>query len=213
LDLDEDGRGQLYLFDTGYFKLATYDQIREHGSDLVTVLHENISVEVVEEREVECPVTAQGYVIHSDRIVRLGSGKTRSRHLWRLLDATDTRGQRRTILTSLLAEKAERITQLRTYRWTIEIVFRWLKRVLKLDELISVSPAGIEMQVAVALIAYGLMVLYHEGGTLSVKAIQRRIKTAMNEAIFAAGVEEGKRRASARAAPPRATTQPLRKAG
>lgn len=213
LDLDEDGRGQLYLFDTGYFKLATYDQIREHGSDLVTVLHENIKVEVVEEREVVCPVTAQGYVLHSDRIVRLGSGNTRSRYLWRLLDATDTRGQRRTILTSLLDETAERITQLRTYRWTIEIVFRWLKRVLKLDELISVSPAGIEMQVAVALIAYGLMVLYHEGGPLSLKAIQRRIKTAMNDAIFAAGVAEGQRRATARAAPPGTTTQPLRKAG
>lgn len=213
LDLDEAAPGQLYLFDTGYFKLAAYDQIRQHGSDLVTILHENISVEVVEERPVETAVTAQGYVIHSDRIVRLGSGKKRSPYLWRLIDATDTRGQRRTILTSLLTETAERITRLRAYRWTIEIVFRWLKRVLKLDELISVSPAGIEMQVAVALIAYGLMLLYHEGGTLSVKAIQRRIKTAMNEAIFAAGVEEGKRRASARAAPPRTTTQPLRKAG
>jgi len=179
----------------------------------VTILHENITVEVVEERPVEQPMTAQGDVIHSDRIVRLGTGKTRSRYLWRLIDATDTQGQRRTILTSLLQERTERITQLRAYRWTIEIVFRWLKRVLKLDELISVSPAGIEMQVAVALIAYGLMLLYHQGGPLSLKAIQRRIKTAMNEAIFAAGVEEGKRRARARAAPPRTTTQPLRKAG
>jgi hypothetical protein len=35
LDLDEAARGHLYLFDTGYFKLATYDQIRQHGSDLV----------------------------------------------------------------------------------------------------------------------------------------------------------------------------------
>ena len=170
-------------------------------------------MEVVEEREVETAVTAQGYVIHRDQIVRLGRGKKRSPYLWRLIDATDTRGQRRTILTSLLTETAERSTRLRAYRWTIEIVFRWLKRVLKLDELISVSPPGIERQGAVALIAYGLMVLYHEGGTLSLKAIQRRIKTAMNEAIFAVGVEEGKRRASARAAPPRTTTQPLRKVG
>ena len=49
LDLEEDGRGQIYLFDTGYFKLTTYDQTRERGSELVTVLHENISVEVVAE--------------------------------------------------------------------------------------------------------------------------------------------------------------------
>ena len=36
---------------------------------------------------------------------------------------------------------------------------------------------------------------------------------ALHEAIFAAGVEEGERRARARAAPPHTATQPLRKAG
>lgn len=207
LDLESAAPGQVYLFDTGYCKLATYDAIRAQGSDLVTILHESITVEVVEERPVAIPTTAQGYTIHSDRLVRLGTGKTRSPHLWRLIDATDTQGQRRTILTSLLEESAERITQLRAYRWTIEIVFRWLKRVLQLDTLISVSPAGIAMQVAVALIVYGVLLLYHEGGTLSLKALQRRVKTELHRALFAAGVAEGERRARARAtsgsSPPR----------
>jgi hypothetical protein len=201
LDLESAAPGQLYLFDTGYCKLATYDAIREHGSDLVTILHESITVEVVEERSALPPVTALGYTIHSDRLVRLGTGKTRSPYLWRVIDATDTQGQRRTILTSLLEESAERITQLRAYRWTIEIVFRWLKRVLQLDTLISVSPAGIAMQVAVALIVYGVLLLYHEGGTLSLKALQRRVKTELHGAIFTAGVAEGERRAQARATP------------
>jgi hypothetical protein len=201
LDLESAAPGQRYLFDTGYCKLATYDAIREHGSDLVTRLHESIAVEVVEERPVLTPVTAQGYTIHNDRLVWLGTGKTRSPQLWRLIDATDTQGQRRTILTSLLEDSAERITQLRAYRWTIEIVFRWLKQVLQLDTLISVSPAGIAMQVAVALIVYGVLLLYHAGGALSLKALQRRIKTELHGAIFAAGVAEGERRARARAAP------------
>jgi Transposase DDE domain len=198
LGLESAAPGQLYLFDTGYCKLATYDAIREHGSDLVTILHESIHVEVVAERLVPTPETAQGYTIHSDRLVRIGTGATRSPHLWRLIDATDTQGQRRTILTSLLEESAERITQLRTYRWTIEIVFRWLKRVLQLDTLISVSPAGVAMQVAVALIVYGVLLLYHEGGTLSLKAVQRRIKTELHGALFAAGVAEGRRQERAR---------------
>jgi hypothetical protein len=114
---------------------------------------------------------------------------------------------------SLLDESAERITQLRAYRWTIEIVFRWLKRVLQLDTLISVSPARIEVQVAVALIAYGLMVLYHEGGTLSLKAIQRRIKTELHRAIFAAGMAEGERRTRARASVPGPSPPLLRAVG
>jgi hypothetical protein len=200
LDLETVTPGQVYLFDTGYCKLATYDQIREQGCELVTVLHGGITVEVVEERTVATPVTAQGYVIHSDRIVCLGTGDTRSRYLWRLLDATDTQGRRRTILTSLLEESAERITQLRAYRWTIEIVFRWLKQVLQLDELISVSPKGVEIQVAVALIVYGGLLQYHHGGALSLKALQRRVKIELHRALFAAGVAEGERRARARAA-------------
>jgi hypothetical protein len=162
---------------------------------------------------VETRVTAQGYVIHSDCIVRLGTGKTRSRYLWRVSDATDTQGRRRTILTSLLEETAERITQLRAYRWTIEIVFRWLKRVLRLDDLISVSPQGLELQVAVALVVYGLMVLYHAGGALSLTALQRRIKTELNEAIFAAGVAEGRRQERARAAAPGPPPSLLRAVG
>jgi IS4 transposase len=198
LDLETAVPGQVYLFDTGYCKLATYDAIREQGSDVVTILHASITVEVVAERAVVTPVTAQGYVIHSDRIVYLGTGPTRSRYRWRLLDATDTQGQRRTILTSLLEESVERITQLRAYRWTIEIVFRWLKRVLQLDTLISYSPGGIQMQVAVALITYGLLLLYHAGGALSLKALQRRVKRAVHEALFAAGVAEGERRAQER---------------
>jgi Transposase DDE domain len=200
LDLESATPGQLYLFDTGYCKLATYDAIREHGSDLVTILHESINVEVVAERPVLTPETSQGYTIHSDRLVRLGTGKTRSPHLWRLIDATDTQGQRRTILTSLLEESAERITHLRAYRWTIEIVFRWLKGVLQLDTLISVSPAGIAMQVAVALIVYGVLLLYHAGGALSLKALQWRVKTELHGAIFAAGVAEGRRQERARTA-------------
>jgi Transposase DDE domain len=210
LELANTAPGQLYLFDTGYCKLATYDAIREHGSDLVTILPESISVEVVEERPVPTSETAQGYSIHSDRLVRLGTGDTRSPFLWRLVDATDTQGQRRTILSSVLTEDAERITQLRAYRWTIEIVFRWLKGVLQLDTLISVSPAGIALQVAVALIVYGVLLLYHAGGALSLKALQRRLKTELHTAIFAAGVVEGERRQRARAVAPSPSPPRLR---
>ena len=213
LDLETAAPRQVYLFDTGYSRLATYDAIRGHGSELVSILHESITAEVSEEREVATPVTAQGYTIHSDRLVHLGTGKTRSRYLWRLLDATDTQGQRRTIVTSLLEETAERITQLRAYRWTIEIVFRWLKQVLQLDTLISYSPGGVAMQVAVALITYGLLLLYHAGGSLSLKALQRRVKQVLHEALFAAGVAEGERRARERWARCDAGLPLLREAG
>jgi hypothetical protein len=92
LDLERAAPGQVYLFDTGYCKLVTSEAIREHGSDLVTILHKSITVGVVEERPILTPTTAQGYTIHRDQVVRLGTGDTRSPHLWRLIDATDTQG-------------------------------------------------------------------------------------------------------------------------
>jgi len=213
LDLETAAPGQVYLCATGSSTLATYDAIREHGSELGTILQEQSTVEVVEERGVATPATAQGYVMHSDRLVALGTGKPRSRYRGRLIDATDTQGQWRTIVTRLLDETAERRTQLRAYRWTIEIVLRWLKRVLQRDTLISYSPGGIARQVAVALITYGLLLLYHAGGALSLKALQRRVKQALHEALFAAGVAEGERRAQEREARREAGLPLLREAG
>lgn len=82
---------------------------------------------------------------------------------------------------------------------------------LKLDELISVIPSGIEVQVAVALIVYGLLLLFHAGGPLSLKALQRQIKTALNEAIYAAGFAAGvaARDRRARARPAASAPTPL----
>ena len=49
-----------------------------------------------------------------------------------------------------------------------------------------------------ALLTYGVLLLYHAGGALSLKALQRRVKRALHEALFAAGVAEGERRAHVR---------------
>ena len=198
LDLETAVPGQVYLFDTGYSKLATYDAIRKHGSELFSILHESLTVEIVEERVVATPETAQGYTIHSDRLVYLGTCKTRSRYRWRLIDATDTQGQWLVYREHLTGGDGSAADAVKGLSRVDQIVFRRLKRVLQLDTLISYSPEGIQMQVAVALITYGLLLLYHAGGALSLKALQRRVKRALHEALFAAGVAEGERRAHAR---------------
>ena len=196
LDLEQDA-GCIYLFDTGYFKIETYKQIADSGNHFVTILHEKISYEVIRERPAPQGVTASGYTIHSDQEAYLGSGKNRTTQVYRLVDATDSRGRRRTILTDLLGLTAEQICQLRMYRWVIEIVFRWLKSLLEIDQFISYSPNGVMMQVLVALIVFGLMVLYHQGGPLSVVRILRCIRADLNQAIYDHGFEQGRRQALA----------------
>ena len=196
LDLEQ-GAGHIYLFDTGYFKIETYDKIVISGNHFATLLHENISYEVIRQRPVPEGITVNGYIIHSDREVYLGSGSNRSDQVYRLIDATDSHGHQATILTDLLDLTAEQVCQLRTYRWVVEIVFRWLKSQLQVDRFISYSPNGVMMQVLVALIVYGLMVLYHQGGPLSVIHILRRIRADLHQAIYDWGFEQGRRQALA----------------
>lgn len=190
LDLEE-GAGAIYLFDTGYFKIETYDQIVESGNHFLTLLHEKISVEVLEERKVPSEILEGGYRVHADRIVRLGKGERRSDHLYRVVEVTDSRGERCCILTDLLDLPVEQVCTLKRYRWTVETVIRWLKKQLGLDHFISYSPQGVIMQVTVALIVYGLLVLYNQGQPLSVARLKRQIRTDLHQALYEWGYRQG----------------------
>ena len=62
------------------------------------------------------------------------------------------------------------------YRWTIEIVFRWLKQLLQLDHLMSHDPTGIVRQILTALIVWGLLVVANQdSGNFSPKQFWRQL--------------------------------------
>jgi len=213
VDRESAAPGQGYLCATGSCTRAPYEQRRAHGWEVVTGLHQSLTVAVVEARAGETPVTAQGYGSQSDRLVHLGTGAPRSRSLWRGSEATDPQGRRRTLRTRLRADTAARLTPVRAYRWTLEIGCRWLQRGLRWADLIRVSPQGVALQVAVALIVSGVRVLYQAGGAGSLTALQRRSKTELTEAIFAARVAAGRRHERPRAAAPGPPPSLLRAVG
>jgi hypothetical protein len=190
LDLQE-GAGAIYLFDTGYWKIETYDRIVATGNHFVTLLHQKLAVEVIEDRPVPAEPLPNGYVVHRDQLVRLGTGERQSPSVYRLVEATDTRGQRRAILTDWLDLPVEQICALRQYRWTIETLFRWLKHQLKLNHLCSYSPRGVILQVVIALMVYGLFVLYHHGQPLSLARLCRRLRTDLHQALYEWGYQQG----------------------
>jgi len=183
--------GAIYLFDTGYFKIETYDQIVETGNHFLTLLHGKMKVEVVDEHPVPSALLANGYRVHADQRIRLGQGKRQSSHLYRLVTVTDSRGKEARILTSLLDLPVEQVGALRTYRWTVETVIRWLKKSLHLDHLISYSPKGVILQVTIALIVYGLLVVYHQRAPLSVARLLRRLRTDLHQALYEWGFQQG----------------------
>lgn len=196
LDLEE-GAGEIYLFDAGYFKIKTYEQITDSGNFFVTTRHSKIHCEILKEQPVPQVIGASGYTIHSEHLVHLGQGDNRTETQYRLLDVTDSRGRRIEILTNLLTPSAEVICLLRRYRWTVETVIRWLKSQLRLKHLISYSPRGIVVQVVMALIVYGLMVLYHQnraGDTrLSLVKLLRQIRYDFHQALIDYGYQLGLR--------------------
>jgi hypothetical protein len=107
--------------------------------------------------------------------------------MWcRVLTVEVTTGERIDILTSLLWLDAAHVCRLYHHRWSIEIVFRWLKERLQLDHFVSKDPEGIVRQIMAALIVWGLLIIYNQGGEhgFSPKELWRTLRQAMQQAIF-----------------------------
>lgn len=197
LDLQE-GTGYIYAFDAGYFDIDVYHRINDSSNYFVTKLHKNIKPVVQRQRPVPDQPVAGGYVVLEDTDVCLGGDESR---WYRVLRVELTTGKEITILTNLLLLSAEQICLIYRYRWTIEIVFRWLKQILQLDHFISRDPQGIMRQVLTALIVYGLLVLFNQDpDRFSPKQLWRQLQADIHQAIFdlgfQQGLEQGRREAS-----------------
>ena len=176
LDLEE-GAGRLYVFDAGYFDIDQYHEITDTGSYFVTKLHGNMLHGNIEPEEVctrpvpeECADaggrTDCGYAVLEDRYVQL-TGRDMWYRVLRVKVSTDKTTE---ILTNLLWLDAAQICRLYHHRWSIEIVFRWLKDRLQLDHFISRDPWGIIRQIVIrqivtVLIVWGLLTIYNRGNT------------------------------------------------
>ncbi len=193
LDLEqaqEEGGGFIYLHDCGYRDLEVYDEVVDSGNHFVSRLHSQTTVYHV--RDLALPEErklSNGYILIRDRIVTLG--KRDSQHQYRLIDIVDSNGKPITIVTSLLDLPVEHVCLLYFYRWTIEILFRWLKHTLRLIHLVSYHPNGIMMQIVATLLVYALLILYHQGGPFSLKQVLRELRFQMHERLYQLGYEQG----------------------
>jgi hypothetical protein len=162
--------GQIYIFDAGYWKIDTYHDIVESGNDFVTKRAGKIKPRLVKELPLpRADQLSSGYEVLQDALVHLGDRQDR---LFRMLRVRQTNGQEITLLTSLINLSADQICLLYRYRWTIEIVFRWLRQTLELEHLTSHHPVGILRQILSALIVWGLLVIANQdSGKLSPKQL------------------------------------------
>jgi hypothetical protein len=175
--------GRLYIDDRGYFDYDLMAATLAALSSFLTRVRDNIAYEVLSENPIAEDAARQGVV--SDQIVRVGSKRNKDtlEQPLRLVrihmsdgDASARRPNRvdaktklyRTreseytlvLLTDRLDIDVLLIALLYRYRWQIELFFRWFKKVLQADRLLSLSQNGMTIVIYCALIASMLISLW-----------------------------------------------------
>lgn len=173
--------GRLYITDRGYFSFPLMSLIIKAGSSFLGRVRNNIVYETLEELPVSEEAARSG--VRSDRIVRAGChpGKNPVQQPLRLVEIhvpdSGTRRKARVdsksksyrtrqtdhtlmLLTDRLDLPVETISTLYRYRWQVELFFRWFKKVLNADRLLSLSENGLTIIMYCALIASMLITLW-----------------------------------------------------
>lgn len=169
---------RLYIMDRGYAKFGLFNAIVEQSSSYVCRLRDNSVFEMIEDR----PLTDgdRAADVLSDQIVLFGKASKNSaqaNHKIRLVQVRCAPHKNRTggkskgstapnndgilrIATNLMDVPAEIIALLYSYRWTIEIFFRFYKQQMGGSHLISHNANGIKIQVYCSMIACLLIQLW-----------------------------------------------------
>lgn len=162
-----------YVKDRGYGCFRLFQGIVDVGSHFVSRIRDNSVWERVEDRPLGDEARAAG--ILSDQVVWLGCDSKRGelRQPLRVIKIACTPHHKRAhtgrggpeqgafllIATDLLDLPAEVIALIYRSRWTVEIFFRFFKRVLGCRHLLSHRENGIRIQVYMAIIASLLIAL------------------------------------------------------
>jgi len=177
--------GKLYVVDAGYVDYGLAAAILEARSSFVMRLRDNTAYEVLETRPLTPAAERAG--VRRDLVIRLGGAHTPDLHEHRLrlvelhVPAPAPRpglhpkwkADRKTklvraqnsehtllLLTDLLGLEADLIAEIYRSRWQIEIFFRWFKKVLHAEHLLSTCQNGVTLVAYCALIASLLVTLW-----------------------------------------------------
>lgn len=146
--------GATYVFDLGYYDYGWWARLDAAGCRIVTRFKTNTPL-----REAEVLAVKAGTNIVSDRIGFLpgrqaGNRRNPMSDAVREVVVVIETGKQLRILSNDLDASAQEIADLYKRRWQIELFFRLMKQTLHITHLIGRSQNAIQIQMAVALIAY-----------------------------------------------------------
>lgn len=166
-----------YVTDRGYAKFELFNQINAIGSSYICRARDNSTPKILSERPLSDADAAAG--VRVDRDVILGAHTSNSKtvatdHPVRYIEievpphvrtgkgGSGSDGRLR-LVTNLMEVPAELIAEAYRLRWLIELFFRMIKQLLGCRHLLSTKPAGVEIQMYLAIIAC-LLILIYTGG-------------------------------------------------
>lgn len=166
-----------YVIDRGYAKFELFNQINAARSSYICRARDNSTPKILCERDLTAADRDAG--VRIDREVVLGAHTSNrktvaSDHPVRYIEIevpphvrTGSKGShcdgRLRLVTNLMDVPAELIAEAYRLRWLIELFFRMIKQLLGCRHLLSTKPAGVEIQMYLAIIAC-LLILIYTGG-------------------------------------------------
>ncbi len=180
---------RIYVFDKGYCDYNWWHKIQETGSRFVTRLKRNAAHKVIKTNDI--PRTDQGFILQ-DHVIELTNKHPRAKKTnqlagrpLRLIQIKHPGGKARPflIVSNDLEASAQKIAGWYKRRWSVELLFKWVKQNLKLKRFIGRSRNAVLIQIYVALIAYILLKTYKKmlshATELRLKDIMVTLKTGL----------------------------------
>ena len=148
-------KGDIAVFDMGYFNFPWYKSLDDKGIIFVTRIKKNTVYSVIERRDVS------GFKnILSDQTIRITGRPTKNKYtqpLRRIRSKDPDTGKIINILTNNFTWSAKTIARIYKERWQIELFFKAIKQQLKVKSFVGTSKNALLSQLWVALITYLLL--------------------------------------------------------
>ena len=151
--------GHLYVTDRGYADYQLFQDIVDHESSFIGRIKENAVWQLVKIRPLSAKAVAAG--VQGDLEVWLGgdeSGKVFNQSV-RVVEVDTGRLESvrkpevLLLATDRMDLEADLVALGYRFRWSVELFFRWIKRIMGLRHLLCQSQRGVAIQVYVAFIA------------------------------------------------------------
>jgi putative transposase len=179
---------RIYVFDKGYCDYNWWKSIADNGSIFVTRLKKNASYKVLKNYEILDE--DKGFIL-KDQLITLSNRCYRAKRTnklagvnLRLVEIRHPGGKEKPfmIVTNATQETAQSIAGWYKKRWSIELLFKWLKQNLQIKRFMGESRNAIMIQIFVAMIVYVLLKSYKDKfhkAHMRLKDLSTLVKTSL----------------------------------